>query len=183
MTWIGPRPTKWFIGVVSATIVAGAMAAAAAPQAQAPACTAAEHRQFDFWVGDWAVFDTRTGARAGSSRIERLYGGCAIRENWSEPGFSGGSLNAFFAADRKWHQTWTDASGAWREFVGGWEDGRMVLVWTHPSASRPGETARRRLTYTPGPVGSVRQQAAEQIGDGPWVERYDLTYRRRHLAS
>ena len=152
---------------------------AAMPSGPPQACTAPEYRQFDFWVGDWDVFDSATGKPAGSSRIERLYSGCAIRENWSEPGFTGGSLNAWVAADRRWHQTWTDAGGGWREFVGGFADGRMTMVWTHPSEHFPGKTARRRLTWTPAPDGSVRQQAAESLGDGPWVERYDITYRRR----
>ena len=32
--------------------------------APAPACGAAEYRQFDFWLGDWDVYNAK-GARAG----------------------------------------------------------------------------------------------------------------------
>ena len=171
------------LAAVLAFIASGAAAPSVSSQSPhpslAPACAAQEYRQFDFWVGDWAAFDTKSGAPAGESRIERLYDGCTIRENWSEPGLTGGSLNAYVAADRRWHQVWTDSRGSWRDFVGGLDQGHMVLVWTHPSLRFPGRTAKRRLSYTPNPDGSVRQQAAEALDDGPWVESYDITYRRR----
>lgn len=45
-----------------------------------PACTAAEYRQFDFWIGDWQVFD-KTGKQVGTSHIEAILGGCVIAEH------------------------------------------------------------------------------------------------------
>lgn len=119
-----------------------------------------------------------TGDRqpAGESRIERLYEGCTIRENWQEPGYTGGSLNTYVAADHHWHQTWTDSAGTWREFVGGMVDGKMVLVWSHPSVRMPGRTAQERVTFTPNPDGSVRQYSDQSLDGVRWVERYDYTY-------
>jgi len=164
---------------VAASIVTVKRACAVDGQAMpkpAP-CASAEHRQFDFWIGRWDVFDTTTGERAGSSIIESLYAGCTLRENWTEPGFTGGSLNTYDATDRRWHQTWTDSSGAWREFVGGIEDGRMVLVWRHASARDPGRMVDVRMTFTRNADGSVRQHSDVRIEDGDWTERYDYTYR------
>jgi len=175
--------------VTSATVVGACVAAACivttnraqaidAEIAPRPApCARAEHHQFDFWIGRWDVFDTNTGERAGSSVIESLYGGCTLRENWSEPGFTGGSLNTYDATDRRWHQTWTDSSGAWREFVGGLDDGRMVLVWRHPSARDPGRMIDVRMTFTRNADGSVRQHSDLRSDGGDWTERYDYTYR------
>ncbi len=40
-------------------LLALAVATAAFAQSRPPACTSAEHRQFDFWIGDWEV----TGAQ------------------------------------------------------------------------------------------------------------------------
>jgi hypothetical protein len=148
----------------------------AAAAAAAPACTAPEHRQFDFWVGHWRVVNTGDRQPAGESRIERLYEGCTIRENWQEPGYTGGSLNTYVAADHHWHQTWTDSAGTWREFVGGMVDGKMVLVWSHPSVRMPGRTAQERVTFTPNPDGSVRQYSDQSLDGVRWVERYDYTY-------
>jgi hypothetical protein len=158
--------------------MASAQVSAPAP-AKPPACADAPHRAFDFWVGRWSVTETKTGKPAGQSVIEKLYDGCTIRENWSEPGYTGGSLNTYDATAGKWRQTWTDSAGTWREFVGGTENGKMVLVWRHPSLKDPTKMARERMIFTPNADGSVRQYSDASRDDGEtWVERYDYTYRK-----
>jgi len=153
--------------------------AAAQSPASSPTCADAAHHAFDFWIGRWTVTDTKTGKPAGQSLIESLYAGCTIRENWTDPYLTGGSLNTYDAASGKWRQTWTDSSGAWREFVGGPRDGRMVLVWRFASVRNPGQFNQVRLTFTPNPDGSVRQYSDQSRDDGAtWVERYNYTYRR-----
>jgi hypothetical protein len=67
---------------------------AGAQQPAAP-CTAPQHRQFDFWIGEWEVTGAR-GQRAGSNRIERILGGCALYESWEgASGSRGHSINAW----------------------------------------------------------------------------------------
>ncbi len=171
---------RWAPLAIGLTLFGAIPAEAAAPSSPRPgACDSVQFRQFDFWVGSWDVFDTRTGEAAGHSLVERLYGGCVIRENWSEPGFTGGSLNHYSPLDRRWRQTWADSQGAWREFVGGMEGGRMALVWRPPVPNGKAGAVRVRMTFTPGPNGSVRQYS-DQSADGgrTWRLRYDYTYRR-----
>src|SRR5689334_20132368 len=70
---------------LAATIAA---IAATTPAAQAPSarpCGAAEYRQFDFWIGEWDVFD-RDGSKAGHNRVESIEGGCGVQENWTSIG-------------------------------------------------------------------------------------------------
>jgi hypothetical protein len=142
-------------------------------------CKSAEHRQFDFWIGRWNVIDTKTRKPAGVSLIERVYGGCGIRENWRDPDLTGGSLNIYVDSDQRWHQFWIDSSGAQREFVGGLDSKRMILVSTHKSALHPGMIVQERMIFTPNPDGSVRQYSdASRDGGVTWVPRYDYTYRR-----
>jgi hypothetical protein len=162
----------------AACIVALIWASAGAALADASPCGSAAHHQFDFWIGRWDVFETQTGKPAGRSLIERIYDGCALRENWSEPGFTGGSLNHYSTEDGRWRQTWTDSAGAWREFVGGLEGGRMVLVWRVPSSrAEPGQV-QVRMTFTPEPGGEVRQYSdVSKDGGRTWRLRYDYTYR------
>ena len=144
-----------------------------------PRCENPESRQFDFWIGEWNVVDRSTGAFAGVSHVERLYGGCVLRENWSSPGFRGGSLNGWSAAERRWHQSWMDQSGAIRHFVGGLEDGRMVLTAQVPDSADPSWTMLVRMTFTPSPDGSVRQYSdLSRDGGESWEPRYDFLYRR-----
>lgn len=161
-------------------LVAGLLAALAAPAlAQTPqtppppACQEAERGQFDFWVGDWDVYPTGKETLVAHSTIEKLYGGCVVRENWKPlKGTGGGSLNAWVPGDKGWRQTWTDSSGTWAEFKGGWNGTAMVIQgdW--------GGTLTR-MTYTAGSDGSVRQFGETSADQGAtWTPSFDLTYRR-----
>lgn len=157
-----------------------AQTGAAPPPAAAAGCHSRESRQFDFWVGRWSVAKASApGTPTASSLIEKLYAGCAIRENWMPltGGGDGGSLNSYDETDRKWKQTWIDASGARAEFVGGWNGKAMVLegIWPQPGHPRQ----RTRMTYTPRADGSVEQAGESSDDDGKtWQPSFDLIYRR-----
>jgi ketosteroid isomerase-like protein len=118
-------------------LLLAAPAAAAAPPGVSPACSGAEHRQFDFWIGDWDV--QAKGELAGRNRIEAILGGCALLESWE--GVSGGrgvSLNAYAAGDGRWHQTWVDAQGARLELAGGWDEASSTMTLGGHGARRGG---------------------------------------------
>jgi hypothetical protein len=158
-----------------------ALAAAAAVQQPAPSgCSAAANRQFDFWVGEWKVVDSTSGQPAGQSKIEKVYGDCVIRENWTSSGFSGGSLNAYRFADGKWHQMWMDSTGAVRHFIGGLDpNGRMVLTAEQPRPGTGGAVRLVRMTFTSNPDGTVRQYSdSSDDGGVQWQLRYDFLYLR-----
>src|SRR5918992_3271668 len=83
------------------------------PQAPPPSpCkTRPEHRQFDFWVGEWDVRNPR-GQQAGTNSVQLILGDCVVFENWTGArGSSGKSFNVYNAATGKWRQTWVDNSG------------------------------------------------------------------------
>jgi hypothetical protein len=159
------------------------VAAPAAAQT-APACPAAEHRQFDFWIGRWDVFEP-SGRKAGENTIERIAEGCALLESWTgTSGLTGKSLNMYDATDRRWHQTWVDSSGSRLELVGELAGGRMRLASRGPHPKRPGATLEQRITWTPNADGSVRQ-LWEQSEDGGanWAVVFDGRYVRRAPAN
>lgn len=141
-----------------------------------PACTGPEHRQFDFWVGDWTVTQTGKDKVVASSLIEKLYGGCAVRENWMpHSGTPGGSLNNFY--DGKWRQTWVDSSNSRVDFVGGLVDGKMVLTGFWKGVNGPGKDALIRMTYSKNADGSVRQHGEQSTDEGKsWSTNFDFTY-------
>lgn len=147
-----------------------------APASPPPACTAPEHRQFDFWVGRWDVYPTGTRQLIAHSLVERLYDGCAVRENWMPlRGSGGGSLNAWRPAQRRWRQTWTDGTNAWVEFSGGMEGAAMVL--TAPVILPNGTRALSRMTYRRGEQGAVRQVGTRSTDNGAtWTPQFDFTY-------
>jgi len=148
--------------------------AAAAP----PACTASEYRQFDFWVGRWDVYSKKSPEKkVAQSLIERLYSGCAVRENWMPlSGGDGGSLNSYQPSDGLWHQTWTDSSGSWAEFRGKWNGTALVIEGIWPQPGHPKQ--RTRMTYTPLGDGSVEQIGESSDDEGKsWQPSFDLIYR------
>lgn len=162
-----------------ALIAAAALAAAGVQAQNAPqaACTAAEHRQFDFWIGHWDVYGPK-GKKVGENLIEPFAGGCGLAEHWTGTGgVTGKSLNMYDATDRLWHQTWVDSSGSRLLLDGRFVDGKMVLGSEGPDPAKPGATLRQRITWSANADGSVRQ-LWESSGDGgkTWTTAFDGKY-------
>jgi hypothetical protein len=110
-------------------------------------CDAAEHRQFDFWLGAWRVDPARSHI---SSRLD----GCVVHERFAGPaGFGGQSLNAYDADTDSWYQYWASDFGFPLVLEGGLDGDRMIMsgdldlggyIWTD------------RIVWTP-QDGKVRQ--------------------------
>lgn len=105
----------------------------------------AEARQFDFWIGDWDAF-WGDGAH-GTNSIRAVLDNAVILENFDgRPGMAlmGMSVSVYNAGLGKWQQTWVDNQSGYLDFVGAFEDGRMVL---QRSATRPGQTFLQRMVW------------------------------------
>ena len=142
-----------------------------------PVCTAAEHRQFDFWIGRWDVF-TPDGKKAGDNHIEAIDGGCALIERWrGNGGFTGTSLNSWDAQARRWRQHWIDNQGSLLQLAGALEGVSMVLASSGPDPDKPGATLRQRIRWTPLADGAVRQHWETSTDDGAaWATAFDGRY-------
>ena len=171
------RPWRVFVQVVTA--LTAMLLAPPGARAQAPSsCTAPEHRQVDFWIGDWSVA-LPDGTPAGSNRIERVAGGCALLENWrGAKGSTGTSINFWSPQDRKWHQTWAGAGGTFLFLEGGFRDSVMTLDGATRDSS--GSVTRERITWKRLPDGSVRQHWQQSRDDGAtWSDAFVGIYRRK----
>ena len=166
---------------LAALLLSGVMPSLVAQEpgsARPPSCTAPEHRQFDFWIGDWEVTNP-VGKPAGRNRIEPILGGCALRETWTGAGGSSGtSYNAWDRQRRRWHQTWVDDGGLVLRLEGGFADGKMVLSGETLDSS--GTAVLNRITWQETGPGAVRQ-LWEVSGDGgkSWRVVFDGRYRKR----
>jgi len=178
--------TRQRLMLACAVLVLGA--GAARPQSPSPSpsgpppCSAAEHRQLDFWIGEWDVRGVKQppAAPPSHSRIERVEGGCVIQEQYTTPGgYSGRSLNAYHAERKQWEQFWVDNVGGVHHYSGMFRDGNMYYEaeFTPPGGSAP---TKNRMTFFNQGKDQVRQ-LGEQSTDGgrTWTVTYDLTYRRR----
>ena len=146
-------------------------------QAATPPCSAPEHRQFDFWLGDWQVRKP-DGAVAGTNRITREYDGCVLHEHYETgKGYSGESLNVYDASRKVWHQTWVDDDGLLLTLEGRWNGRSMVLEGLAPSED--GAMAKQRISWTPAADGSVRQLWQAADAKGTWTIVFDGRYTKK----
>lgn len=160
------------VGVLAMNICASASA-----QAPAPACTSAEHRQFDFWLGEWNVH-TESGKLAGTNSIKREIGGCVLHERYDTGrGYSGESFNIYDAPRKVWHQTWVDSGGLLLLLEGTLRDGKMILEGQTTGAD--GKVTKHRITWTPHADGSVRQFWESTGAAGEWTVAFDGRYTRK----
>ena len=159
--------------------------AASAAQAQLPMpppvprppprnCTAVEHRQLDFWIGEWNVMQTGTQTMVGVSRVEPIYNGCAIRETWSPFDMNeGGSVSSYDRVAGGWRQTWVDSTAERIDYAGRLENGRMVFI-----AQRAGGTPRHTRVIQWRDGDAVRQVGETSTDGGPWVDAGTVRYKR-----
>jgi len=170
--------------IAIALLFAQASAAQVAPPPPSP-CADAAHAQFDFWVGEWDVYPNGSDKLVAHSRIEKLYGGCAIRENWMPlKGTGGGSLSNLEPATGRWHQTWIGSAPGRVEFEGGLAGGKMVLTGFWRGSGPKGEDGLTRMTYSPAADGSVRQLGEFSADHGlTWQASFDFIYRPHTAAN
>ncbi len=144
-------------------------------QEQADACEGPEYREFDFWVGEWRV-ENADGGLAGTNRIERILGDCAVRESWEGAGGGKGfSYNIYDAQTGNWHQTWVDDRGRLLQLDGTLEDGKMVLSGERPGPD--GSLVLHRISWEAIEGGRVRQiWAVSQDEGGSWRTVFDGMY-------
>ena len=145
----------------------------AEPHPSGVPCTASSYRSFDFWLGDWEVFDIGNPTRVAHARITSVSQGCVIREEYEGlDGHAGQSLTTFDATRDVWHQTWMTNSGTLLQIEGGFENGEMVLSGNN----QQGEIVRG--TWKP-VNGEVRETAVKSADGGKtWQPWFDIVFRR-----
>jgi hypothetical protein len=89
-------------------------------------CCGPEYRQFDFWEGEWIVYDSLE-SEVGRNSIVAAQEGCLLVESWtSSSGGTGTSYNYYNRIDSTWEpeghqviQTWEtlDASNRVRSLL------------------------------------------------------------------
>lgn len=140
----------------------------AGPQAP-PRCGAPEHRQFDFWIGDWTVTDSAGATTYGLNTITREEAGCLLHERWrGSRGGTGQSFNFYDRQTQRWEQVWVASTGSVLRLQGRFDGRSMVL-----------EGGGNRISWTPQPDGRVRQVWTATPDSGKtWQTSFDGWYRK-----
>lgn len=98
--------------------------------------------QFDFWLGEWEAAWGEDGR--GTNRVERLFDGKIIQENFEAPDFHGMSVSCYDPERRLWCQTWVDSNGTYLDFTGRFEEDKMILI---RDAMVKGQICKQRMVW------------------------------------
>ena len=162
-------------------LLAGVLLAALPParaQQPAPGCVGTEHRQFDYWLGDWTVTDSAGRTTLGTNLVTREEDGCLIHEHWhGSRGGTGQSFNFYDRSQRHWEQVWVASGGGVLRLVGHLEGTSMILEGE--STSPTGGPISNRIAWIPQADGRVRQYWRTSTDGGKtWQISFDGWYRR-----
>jgi hypothetical protein len=151
--------------------------------AQKPCETNPVYNQFDFWIGEWQVFNTK-GDLAGHSKITKILDSCVVSEEWisatTQQGltFSGKSHNSYNSLTKQWQQNWVDNTGGSTEYLTGHFENDAMHFVSRPFTNNKGITSIRKLTFFRLSNGNVRQFGEISNDDGKtWKAEFDLEYR------
>ena len=150
-----------------------------APIAPAAGCAAPAYRQFDFWLGDWDVFDSHSQAKVARVHVTRTLDDCVLLEEYrGSDGHEGQSFSIYDAPRSLWHQTWVTNRGQLLVIEGNPRAGAMELSGSERLAD--GTVRLVRGTWQPSHDG-VREVAVRSTDGGKtWTEWFDLVFRPHH---
>jgi hypothetical protein len=154
----------------------------AAEDAKTKPCSGPEHRQFDFWAGDWDTFevdDARTVVARGA--VKSILDGCVLHETYEGvDGLVGESFSIYDPARKLWSHTWVTNRGQLVVLEGGLQGDRMVLTGSELSAA-PSKHLRAVWRVADG---GVRETAEISSDRGrTWTPLFDIVFRRRASSS
>jgi hypothetical protein len=154
-------------------ILALALAVSAFAQGPSRPCTSGEYSKLDLWIGEWDVVSD-AGETLGHNKIEKIVGGCAILENWTDAqGGSGKSLFYFFPQTKQWKQVWVTDGGNVKEKQLLPEFAGPGVRFQGTIRKKDGGTYLDRTTLTPLANGDVRQVIELSFDGGKtWDAKY-----------
>jgi hypothetical protein len=171
------------IGIVYLVVLlAGSgLIAACAASAQGPkssSCATPAYRQFDFWAGDWDVFDVGSPIKVAHAQVDLILDGCVLREDYQgADGHKGQSFTIYDAARNVWHQSWVTNRGELLVIEGKIEAGEMTL-----SGEDHANGALVRGTWK-AENGNVREIAVTSTDGGKtWKPWFDIVFRRTAIG-
>jgi predicted enzyme related to lactoylglutathione lyase len=120
-------------------------------------CCTENHKQFDFWLGDWEVFNSN-GDKVGENKIISMQEGCVLQENWVSLGQTGTSYNFFDKRDSTWNQIYIDNVGTILNLKGRSQNLKMILESDVVKSLKTGVNYFNRITWEKDSLGNVHQK-------------------------
>jgi hypothetical protein len=173
-----PVPPPVAASAASAGVTGSSMPGASGAEGEA-GCASSAHRQFDFWLGDWDVFDGHSQAKVARVHVTRALDDCVLLEEYrGSDGHEGQSFSIYDGPRALWHQTWVTNRGQLLVIEGNLRAGAMELSGSERLTD--GTIRLVRGTWQPSHDG-VREVAVRSTDGGKtWTEWFDLVFRPHH---
>lgn len=142
--------------------------------------TKEKYHEFDFWLGEWDVYNKGEETIQAHSLIESVIDSFAIQENYRVIGgsFKGKSFNKFNPQTSQWEQFWVDNGGLSLLIKGGLDDkGRMVMG--NENIDSTGTITKNEISWELLNNGNVNQIWRTKIDNAEWTIVFDGVYKRR----
>ena len=143
-------------------------------------CCDQNHKQFNFWMGEWKVYDP-SGKFLGENSIQVMQDSCLLQENWTSAtsGYRGTSYNFYNQKTKKWQQLWIDNQGSHLELEGEFSNDKMTLQ-SKEIVNATGQKQVDRITWTCSNDGQVRQIWDRSLNGGTsWETVFDGIYKKQ----
>lgn len=142
-------------------------------------CCTSEYKQFDFWLGDWDVFNLN-GVKIGENKIVSMQDSCLIQENWISAGQTGTSYNFYKQTDSTWNQIYIDNAGTVLELKGMLKDNKMILESQKVKSVKADFYYFNRITWAIDTSGNISQKWDIVDDQGKIVQvAFDGIYKRK----
>ena len=116
----------------------------------------------------------------GTNRIEKLFGRCAIEENFAtdDGRLLGRSLSVFDPSRGLWQQTWVDSIGSYLLFAGAFDG--TVMELRSSTVVRDGKPTINRMVFHDIAADSLRWDwQRSDDGARSWRDLWTIRYERR----
>ena len=143
-------------------------------------CDDANYDQFDFWIGNWDVYDL-AGNLAGTNSIQPAEQGCLLIEHWTNTGGGTGQSYSFYdPGTGQWRQIWVNGGGV-IDYSGGLTESGSMLLEGEIRNREAGGVAPFTGEWTPNADGSVTQHFRQQNPEtGEWSDWFVGHYVRKN---
>jgi hypothetical protein len=149
---------------------------ALATQHIAPSCSTPHHREFDYFIGNYNVFD-KTGKQIGTDEVTSEMDGCALLERWHGRTVQGVGYSGYDDTRKQWVQTFFQNDGTVLIFRGNMtKDGILIAGIDYP---KPGITEENRVLFRPLSNGFEEYWTASTDSGRTWHVVFDGFFRRR----
>lgn len=141
-----------------------------------PSCASPHHREFDYFVGNYTVFN-KNGKQIGTDEVTSEMDGCALLEHWHGRTVQGVGYSAYDETRREWVQTFFQNDGTVLIFRGNMtKDGMLISGIDYP---KPGVTEQNRVLFRRLPDGFEEYWTVSTDKGRTWHVIFDGFFRRR----